>query len=85
MEAAACYCGRTLGPDDFGGMCSLCRSVGVLDEDDDLTEPVGSCDACGINVYASEDDFSGLCDTCLWFKWAQGMGLCNDRYSDDSR
>jgi transposase len=33
-------------------------------EDD---EPVDSCHNCGCNIYASEDDGSGLCDQCQWF------------------
>lgn len=28
------------------------------------TEPIGSCDNCGTNLYSHDDDF--LCDQCLW-------------------
>jgi hypothetical protein len=31
---------------------------------DDPNEPVGSCDWCGVNLYADDDD--ELCDQCLW-------------------
>lgn len=34
-------------------------------EDDD-GEPVGSCDECESNIYAEEEDGSGLCDQCQW-------------------
>ena len=32
--------------------------------DDDYSEPVGSCEWCGTNLYEDEDEF--LCDQCLW-------------------
>lgn len=35
-------------------------------EDDD--EPVDSCEACGGNIYECEDDGSGLCDQCSWYR-----------------
>lgn len=36
----------------------------ALDHDDDYSEPVGSCEWCGTNLY--EDDDEELCDQCLW-------------------
>lgn len=39
------------------------------DRDD---EPVGSCESCGCNIYADDDDGSGLCDECQW--WALENG-----------
>lgn len=32
--------------------------------DDDYAEPIGSCEWCGTNLYADDDD--ELCDQCLW-------------------
>ena len=31
--------------------------------DADFAEPIGSCDECGINIYAESED-TGLCDQC---------------------
>ena len=31
-------------------------------------EPVGSCENCGSNLYADDDDQDELCDQCYW--WA---------------
>lgn len=39
----------------------------TFDEFDDDMEPVGSCDDCGVNIYAEENDGSGLCDQCQWY------------------
>ena len=36
------------------------------EEREEPNEPVGSCDSCGANYYADEDDGSGLCDQCQW-------------------
>jgi hypothetical protein len=35
--------------------------------DDDMGEPVGSCDLCDCNIYEEEDDGSGLCDQCQFY------------------
>lgn len=48
-------------------------------ESDGDDEPIGSCDNCGCNIYAYEDDGSGLCDQCQWFA-AMNMG---DQRGDD--
>lgn len=34
------------------------------DSDDDYSEPVGSCEQCGVNLYEEDDD--EYCDQCLW-------------------
>jgi len=33
-------------------------------EDDPADEPIGSCEECGINLYAEDDSY--FCDQCLW-------------------
>ena len=38
----------------------------TYDPDDELGEPTGSCDECGVNLYEDDDDGSGLCDQCGW-------------------
>lgn len=43
------------------------------EEFDEPNEPVGSCVNCGVNIYADEDDGSGLCDQCQWLA-AQNQG-----------
>lgn len=40
------------------------------DWDDDMEEPVGSCDNCSVNVYADDNlliDGVLLCSQCAWF------------------
>lgn len=34
------------------------------EDDDDYSEPIGSCEQCGVNLY-QEDDLE-YCDQCLW-------------------
>ena len=36
-----------------------------LDPDEDVVEPVGSCDDCGANLYEEDDPY--LCDQCAWW------------------
>lgn len=43
-----------LGPDD----------PDAWHDDDPEDEPVGSCEECGTNIYADDDE--ELCDQCLW-------------------
>jgi DNA-directed RNA polymerase subunit RPC12/RpoP len=49
-------------------LCSICGNQVDFEIDDDYedddSEPVGSCDRCGVNIYRDEDDGSGLCDLC---------------------
>ena len=47
-------------------LCAVCGyQVDFMDSgDDEASEPVGSCDDCGTNLY--EDDDPELCDQCLW-------------------
>ncbi len=41
-----------------------------FEPDDGYTEPVGSCDECGCNLY-QDDEWDGLCNQCAWYA-AQG-------------
>ena len=55
--------------DDAARVDRLVRQTAADDwdwEDCDDSEPVGSCDGCGCDVYCWEDDGSGLCDQCQW-------------------
>jgi hypothetical protein len=49
-------------------LCNVCGhqvDFDINEEcDDDYSEPVGSCENCGTNLY--EDDDEDLCDQCLW-------------------
>lgn len=49
-------------------LCTACNHQVDFDIaeqfEDDYSEPVGSCENCGTNLY--EDDDSELCDQCLW-------------------
>lgn len=81
--------GEIVGDDDLERTCPRCQGSGCeempeldfdrLDdacedpEDDELGEPVGSCDQCGVNIYEGEDDGSGLCDQCQFWV-SQGRG-----------
>ncbi len=58
------------------GEVLVCREcfAGIVEEgeqqyDDDVyedySEPTGSCDECGVDIYA--DDIGGLCDQCQWY------------------
>jgi len=59
------------------GFCDHCWDELKADEDrygdydcddfDDSNEPIGSCDVCEINIYADDDDGSGLCDQCRFY------------------
>ena len=40
-------------------------------DDDPEDDPVGSCDECGTNLYAEDDE--ELCDQCLWRMTGGGM------------
>lgn len=43
-----------------------CSGDDYPDEDwDSSSEPVGSCDECGTNLYA-DDEWDGLCNQCAW-------------------
>ena len=33
--------------------------------DEQINEPTGSCDVCGVNIYEENMD-TGLCDQCEW-------------------
>lgn len=53
------------------GIPHIAVEVSMLDEDDDDfddedddSEPVGSCDRCGVNLY--KDDDEDLCNQCSW-------------------
>ena len=67
-------CGVASGPlhpldgEHAGWLCPACYAVlnDCLDEEDEYDEPVDSCDECGTNIYADEDDGSGLCGQCQW-------------------
>jgi hypothetical protein len=39
----------------------------VSDDDEDYSEPIGSCDNCGVNIYEDDREWGGLCDSCAWF------------------
>jgi hypothetical protein len=35
--------------------------------DEPDSEPCGSCDECGADIFPDEDDGSGLCDQCSFY------------------
>jgi hypothetical protein len=49
---------------------SMCATCSTFRDDfndefgDDHSEPTGSCDECGTNLY--DDGDGGLCDQCAW-------------------
>lgn len=61
--ACEIYCFNLSGDGDDDGWDAL---ISAADDDYDSGEPVGSCDNCETNVYAFEDDGSGLCGHCQW-------------------
>jgi hypothetical protein len=49
-------------------LCTVCNyqmDFEIAEQfEDDYSEPVGSCENCGTNLY--EEDDPELCDQCLW-------------------
>lgn len=39
----------------------------AMDDYED-SEPVASCEVCGMNIYAEDDDGTDLCDQCQWWQ-----------------
>ncbi len=52
------------------------NDLGGFDPVEDVSEPFGSCDWCGTNLYR-DDEWDGLCDQCAWHA-QQGGGSDGD-------
>lgn len=62
-ESCCCH-GAGVGSDS--DRCYHACDPGAFDEPFDYeSDPVGSCDDCGVNLYG-EEVFDGLCDQCSW-------------------
>ena len=45
--------------------CSACFHADT--DDGDTSEPIGSCDECGGNLYGDEEEYDGMCSQCAWY------------------
>ena len=54
----------------LGEWCEDCNKdykQAVIDNDEHADDPVGSCEECGMDIYAHDSD--GLCDQCDWARF----------------
>ena len=58
------YCEHGIVLGEWCPDCNADYKQAAIDNAEDDDEPVGSCDQCGMDIYAHDD--GNLCDQCSW-------------------